>query len=335
MESHTFRTLNSQPSTVEITTGARLHFGLLSHNPRSRRQFGGVGLMIDAPRVQISVGVGDHDVVEGSPDVRVRGEEFLVNYRAACPRSKQPPNCRIRVRDEIPPHAGLGSGTQLGMAISKALALLAGDANADSVTLASRVRRGTRSALGVHGFGRGGFLVDGGKVADDVIGTLAVRTEFPADWRLVLVTPAGEAGLSGAGEREAFSRLPPMPQATTDLLCRITLMELLPAVVEADFAACSEAIFRFGCTVGQYFAPIQGGTYACPSMTKLVESLGRQGFRGIAQTSWGPTIFILCEDELMTDDCRSKIEDWQSAIGDRQLAIRTAAPMNRPAIVDS
>ena len=335
---------NSQPSTLTITTGSRLHCGLLSHNPRFRRQFGGVGLMIDVPRFQILVDAHDRDVVEGAPEFRNRGEQFLADYRANCPPGRQPPKCRIRIHDGIPRHVGLGSGTQLGMAISQALALLAQEGDVDAIALASRVCRGARSALGIHGFARGGFLIDAGKGQSAIrnpqsaihnpqsVGTLVCRTEFPADWRLVLVTPAGQSGLSGDREREAFARLPPMPQGTTNLLSRIALMELLPAVIEADFAACSSALFDFGRTVGEYFAPVQGGTYADASMAELVEYLGRQGLHGIGQTSWGPTIFVLCADSQVAEQLVADVSADARWSGCR---CRTAAPMNTGALVQT
>ena len=34
---------------VVVTTGARLHFGLLAHGQVGCREFGGIGLMIDRP----------------------------------------------------------------------------------------------------------------------------------------------------------------------------------------------------------------------------------------------------------------------------------------------
>ncbi|MEX2288471.1 MAG: beta-ribofuranosylaminobenzene 5'-phosphate synthase family protein [Planctomycetaceae bacterium] len=311
------------PREIVVTTGSRLHFGFLSCKPPCDRQFGGAGLMIDSPGYEIAVRESNCFSVIGSPAIQTRVETLAI----ACTRSKvetplplreglgegrdagcfqaarndfsqgAPPPVAIEVRSEIPSHAGLGSGTQLALAVAAALSALHGreDINPDSLAICTA--RGARSALGIHGFQRGGFLVDAGKYGDNEIGTLAARADFPATWRMLLVTPKIETGLSGAHEQDAFARLPPMPRAQTDQLCGIALTELLPAVIDADFDRCGEALYEFGSIVGNYFAPVQGGTYASPSTAELVEHLRASGVRGVGQTSWGPTIFALCRDD--------------------------------------
>ena len=48
-----------------IRTPSRLHFGLLGWGPGSRRQFGGLGLMIDSPAIELTVEPGAIEVVQG------------------------------------------------------------------------------------------------------------------------------------------------------------------------------------------------------------------------------------------------------------------------------
>ena len=287
-------------SKIQITTGARLHFGMLSCAAATRRQFGGVGLMVDSPGCQITFERADHASITGPPESCLRVEEFAGRY---CERfsADPPPPCRIEIRNEIPSHLGLGSGTQLGMAVARGLSMIAGEDCDDAVELADRVNRGKRSAVGLHGFARGGLIVEAGKRSASESGALVSRVEFPGGWRLVLARPPDGAGLSGAAELDAFSRLPAMPIAMTGRLCRIVLLDLLPAVIEANFDACGESLYEFGRTVGEYFAPLQGGIYANARMAKLVTALQTEGIRGVGQTSWGPTLFILCSDAISAD----------------------------------
>ena len=70
-------------------------------------------------------------------------------------------------------HTGLGVGTQLGLAIAKALAVASGEPELPSAELAMRVGRGERSAIGVHGFDRGGLLVDAGKLPGEAVSPLS------------------------------------------------------------------------------------------------------------------------------------------------------------------
>ena len=231
---------------IIITTGARLHFGILSYEPVSGRHFGGAGLMIDSPGCQLLVKPGISDEVSGPDEFKKRCLEFLKLYRSNALK-RQPPPCRIEIRRTIPAHHGLGSGTQLGLAIAKSVSLLAGEESVTTVELATRVGRGLRSALGIHGFGQGGFLLDGGKERADSIGELVAREEFPDEWRLLLVIPQdGPAGLSGQDEQKAFSRLPPMSQQMSARLRHISHQEMLPAVRNAEFDRFSTSVYEFG-----------------------------------------------------------------------------------------
>src|SRR5256885_2047192 len=81
-----------------------------------------------------------------------------------------------------------------------------------------RVGRGKRSALGVHGFAQGGFLVEAGKRDADGVAPLTARADFPEDWRVVLVLPPWGQGLHGAAEGRALQGLQAgaWPLALTD-----------------------------------------------------------------------------------------------------------------------
>lgn len=286
--------------------------------------------MVDQPGFRITASPAEIDSVNGPEEHTERAQRFVESYRSRCPPEAQPPACRLRIHEAAPPHAGLGSGTQLGLAVAQSLALLAGEGHVDSVELAQRVGRGLRSALGIHGFARGGFLVDGGKRSDESPAPLVARADFPAEWRMVLVTPE-TPGLSGAEERNAFAALPPMPQALTGELCRVALLELLPAVLEAEFDTCGDALHEFGRQVGGYFAPVQGGVYADPSMRELATHLRRGGIRGVGQSSWGPTTFVLCRHH---SEAVGVIRDLTRDARWAACGFRAAAPMNTGAVLE-
>ncbi len=318
--------------TLEVTihTGARLHFGLLAHRPASGRHFGGAGLMIDSPGTQLTLKVNDRDQIAAPPDLRARVEHILASYRSRVAPHKQPPPCRIEIHRQIPPHQGLGSGTQLALAVGKALAVCAGEPDLPLLELAHRVGRGTRSALGIHGFEQGGFLIDGGKRRLEDIGTLVSRVSFPAEWRIVLVTPPAGEGLSGTDEQTAFHRLSGMPECVTNRLCRLLLMEILPAIREAGFPEVSEGIYQYGQQVGAYFEPIQGGPFASPKMADLAENLRSRGIRGVGQSSWGPTLFVLEESQSAAEELVQQLHS-QPPWADCEFHI--AGPKNEAASV--
>jgi len=321
-------------SQVIVTTGARLHFGLLSHVPGSTRRFGGVGLMLDQPGFQVVVSNSDgandanSDAVDtylGPPEWESRVLSVIQRCRASERReSAAGETIRLRweLRSVVPGHVGLGSGTQLGLSVAQAWMALHGEAPVNATQLAQLAGRGLRSALGIHGFHQGGLLVEAGKRESDHISPLVARAEFPGDWRMLLICPPDERGLSGSAEIAAFSALPPMSDTTSAMLCRHVLLELLPSVLEADFAGCSQALFDFGWKIGEYFAPAQGGVFASRRMEHLVEWLRRQGIAGVGQSSWGPLLAILCQDEAAANGLAVDLQ--KSEWGDCQIQITAA-----------
>src|SRR5512137_2926528 len=66
-----------------------------------------------------------------------------------------------RMRSNIPAHVGLGSGTQLALAVGTALAQLGG-LKLSVTELSSIMKRGVHSGIGIATFQHGGFVVDGG-----------------------------------------------------------------------------------------------------------------------------------------------------------------------------
>jgi beta-RFAP synthase len=308
---------SDMPQRVTVTTGARLHFGILSHAAQGQRQFGGIGLMVDPP--------GFHLQAEACPDLETGDvyagpEEWSARVLEAVRRCREvvagaPAACRWTLSETIRPHVGLGSGTQLALAVARAYTALRGESDCETTELARRAGRGLRSALGIHGFQHGGLIVEVGKRTTDQISPAISRIEWP-DWTLLLVCPGGITGLSGAAEVQAFSQLPPMAKALSARLCQITLLELLPAILEQDFAVASESLFQFSKLVGEYFSPTQGGTYSTPQIRNLVKHLREQGIPGVGQSSWGPTAFVMCSSRAQAEQLQQDLRQrgWEDCL---------------------
>ncbi len=293
-----------------VRTASRLHFGLLSlaeegawldrHGQPTfpARRFGGVGLMVEQPGVAVRAEPAREWSARGLLSERALDVArcFVAGLVPAGPEER-PPQC-LTVEQAAPEHVGLGTGTQLALAVGRALALAWG-LSCDARALADRVGRGARSALGTCGFERGGFLVEAGKGPAGGLAPLVARLDFPADWRVLLVLPGhGGEGLHGAGEQRAFAHLAERgAPGQTEALCRLVLLGMLPALAEADLAAFGEALYDFNARVGESFAPVQGGAYATPHVAALVEYLRGQGAWGVGQSSWGPTVFAVLGDE--------------------------------------
>src|SRR5437867_3065524 len=105
--------------------------------------------MIDQPG--LSVRLESADQWRASGPLADRALELARRFVATLPPDAVEPH-RIIVESTPPEHVGLGTGTQLGLAVAKTLAIAHGHSDWDAVELARRVGRGARSAVGVHGF---------------------------------------------------------------------------------------------------------------------------------------------------------------------------------------
>lgn len=326
---------------VTVSTGSRLHFGLLTHRPKSGREFGGLGVMIDSPGWTISASASDSPTAPpedrivvadpaaaANPEAAQRVRLFIKRYRQG--REASVPSLDINVSKAIPSHRGLGSGTQLALATARAIDVCHNTEHVSTSGLAELTERGLRSAVGTWGFQSGGLIVDGGKLESDAVGSLAARLDFPADWRFVLISPQSFSGLSGDDEITAFRDLPGMPQQTTDALCRLTVMEILPAVQNRDFDKVSAAFEKYGHRAGEYFAPAQGGVFVDPRMEDFGRLLAENGIEGFAQTSWGPTCAALCRDDEMAHQA---VETVKSSAEASHYQFAVAHPLNCGATV--
>src|SRR5262249_6171933 len=160
----------------------RLHFGLFhlpSHEAESwpnrhgepsipPRRFGGVGLMIDAPGIELTVSPSATWQADGPRAERALA--FARRFAEATPEVNRP--CHVTIARGAPEHVGLGTGTQLGLAVANAITWTAGLKFLDNEVLAKRIGRGERSGLGVSGFAHGGFLVEAGQRKPGTIGPL-------------------------------------------------------------------------------------------------------------------------------------------------------------------
>lgn len=317
---------------VNVTTGARLHFGLLSADPTAVRQYGGIGLMIDQPGFRVTVGriqgKSEQHVINAPAPIASRVRLFLDEWNRTSDVALPPlPALAIDVSDHMPSHGGMGSGTQLALALGRGLSELLSE-KVSTEQLAVRLGRGNRSAIGIHGFQHGGFIVDAGKAAGDQVGQLAVRYDWPDDWPIILITLDQSAGLSGEAEVAAFRQLPPMDHSLIAELSGIIENRLMPAISMQQQGDFRRSLDQYGDLVGDYFGPAQGGRYADHRMRTLVAELRRQNVTGIAQSSWGPTVCVVCTDKNHADQLVDSIRATNFA-GDARIV----SGLNRGATV--
>lgn len=283
---------STRPRSVRVDAPARLHLGVLDLRRGEGRWFGGLGVAVARPRVRVVARPAGELEVSGALSGLVR--KLASRQLARLPGAA---GAAIRVEEAVPRHVGLGSGTQLALAVGRALDLLHGrERPADELALA--LGRGDRSAVGTWLFDRGGFVLEGGRRRDrEAVAPLLCRFGLPESWRAVLVRPPAPGGLSGEREADAFDRLPAPDDRIAERVAHLVLMELLPAVATGDLEAFGRAAEEVERATGEAFSPAQGGRrFAHARVARAVELLREAGAVGVGQSSWGPTAYGFVED---------------------------------------
>ena len=311
-----------------VRTAARLHFGFQNLALAHERLYGGVGLALEEPRLVVEAERAD------SIDCPDEGAQPYV--RRVVDRLDVP-GASVTVHERFPRHVGLGSGTQLALAILIAV-VRAYDRTADARTVAPELGRGGRSGVGVATFERGGFVVDGGHPTERFtaeppaegdwdVPPVVARHDIPSDWRFVLVVPDTEPGQSGSEEdrsmRTAVERADP---GIADQISALLTRQLLPAIATRDRRGFGGAAARLGRLNGAWYADEQGGVYRPPAGGIVDRLADAPTVTGAGQTSWGPTVWALTD----TDGAQSAREAGYRALEAAGVTgdVRVAAPRN-------
>jgi beta-ribofuranosylaminobenzene 5'-phosphate synthase len=315
-------------SVVKVSAPCRLHLGMFSFGRSALPEFGGIGMMIEPPKIELSISHANSFIACGDYVDRVRSCALRL-FRAWDLNSLPP--CKIEVRS-APNHVGLGVGTQLGLSIAAGLRRYLDMPPLLVESLARDVGRGMRSAVGTYGFRYGGLIVDRGKLPNEALGVLDRRVAIPDTWRIVLVRSQDAEGVSGDEEAQKFIQLPAIPEHVSRDLWRITNEEILPAVERSDCSGFGDAVYRFGRIAGGCFAAAQGGPFASPAVEQLIEKIRAFGVPGTGQSSWGPTVFAIAGDH----EKARRLAEWLLQQPEcREHTIQIARPNNRGASVES
>ncbi|SFG46868.1 beta-ribofuranosylaminobenzene 5'-phosphate synthase [Halopelagius inordinatus] len=278
---------------VRVAAGARIHFGFVNLSLAHERLYGGLGVALDDPETRV--------VAEPAERV-VCADAHAREYAERAANVLGVAGARVEVESALPRHAGLGSGTQLALAVFAAVARANGR-ESDERAAAPELGRGGRSGVGVAAFEDGGFLADAGHPTarfttarpDDgewTVPPVAVRHDVPAEWRFLLVEPDIDPGRDGDEEddsmRAVVERADP---AVSDRIAGVLSRRLLPAVAAGNAERFGEAVEDIGRLNGSWYADEQGGVYR-PPVGELVATLSEHpAVYGAGQSSWGPTVY--------------------------------------------
>lgn len=311
-----------------ISTPSRLHFTLIDMNGEIGRIDGSLGLALERPGVVLEFGPHERTVVRGGD--HAERERVRAEIVAASEILEVEPGIEILIREMIPPHQGLGSGTQTRLAVLSALNHRFG-LNHSPSRLGKISTRGGTSGIGINAFRCGGILLDGGHsvrlqkksfapsrfAAKAGQPPLLLRSDFPATWKIALFIPSAHQGLSGQAELDFMLANTPIPLEEAQATSHIILMRLLPALRELDletFGASVSALQDVGWKRRHWTRPDLESLRSVKSAFDA--TAGIQG-RGLSST--GATVFGFYD--------ATKVADAELAASlRRELSDREAMP---------
>lgn len=285
--------------SLKIVTGTRLHFGLIDLSGARRTIDGGYGLYLHHPAILVKASPANSISVKAPNGLRRR----CLRLAGHIAGEQGLPGVAIRVETCAMPHCGLGTGTQVALAVVQAVQGLMSE-QLDVKDAARLAGRGGTSGIGVWGYQEGGLIIDGGRrFGRDKPGfgpsrcfssvappERVARVDFP-DWPILLVRRREFVPrICGTREARLFRELTPIPLREVGEICRLLLLELLPAVLRAsfdDFVECMEELRELG------FKRREIDVAGCRGVIRILE---QHGVRGAGQSSWGPTIFGFAEN---------------------------------------
>jgi len=306
---------------LTVSSPSRLHFGLFAVGREVDRAFGGVGLMVAAPRTVIKTSPakkfrvtdrlgpdgGDKTFSSERTEAIVKiAQRWLDRFGGNLSLTSESVDClpvELEILEATPRHTGLGSGTQLAMATGLSLQRYFGLPMPKPAEMAVGLGRAARSAIGTFGCFEGGLIVDRGKTSDQQVSPIDLRLDFPEHWPIAIVRvddprsnqAAPPAGLHGVAEKEAFNRLPPTNQQQLLHMRSLVSQQLVPGILEQDYQRFADALHEFGRRSGDYFANIQCGPYASETISSVIETIYDSNLHATGQTSWGPSVFAIGE----------------------------------------
>ena len=294
---------------VRVRAAARLSFTLIDLNGATGRRNGMASMSLRDPAMTATLwpdDIGEHRVA--GQDTQ-HGEQITALLDVLCAQWGGPA-VRCVVDSALPAHHGFGSKTTTLLAIGKAYATLCGQAMT-SGELARLCGRAGTSGASVNLIDSGGFLIDGGHAnPDDFVEDphryllpsrfagagrtppALVRLPFPP-WPVLVIVGKG-VELHGKPELDWFRRTLPIPYEEVCRTAHLLLMNMAPAIAEADYPAFCRALDRL--TFDTWYKREQVATQSDEIRALLEQGRARQEIDAIGMSVTGPMCFAFTRD---------------------------------------
>ena len=291
---------------IRISTPSRIHLGFLELDNSSERIFGSIGLTISKFENIIEISKNKKfQIISNNPNTKRRIEEMIIVLK----KNYQINECKIEILKTIPQHIGLGSGTQLTLAIGSLISEF-NNLNLNPKNISSIFGRGLRSGIGIQSFKSGGFIVDCGKQRrSNSIPPVFFNSKWPREWKIILIFDNSKVGVSGKNETQEFKKIAMTHPKICKENCKALLMQILPGLMEKNFYFFTKGLQTIQENMSKVFYSNKK-KYTSQKIEKIFKFLIKKKITGFGQTSWGPTGFIFCENKKKRNELFSELEHF-------------------------
>lgn len=237
---------------VKIIAPARLHFSLCDLGFASQYAYGGIGISIRKPSIEITANAHESGLIlEGFAKEWQLDIEALITHIGTDIKFS---GLSLTIASQLPPHSGFGSHTALRLGVIEAIGLLY-NAEWEREKVIDLSGRGRTSGIGIQTYFDGGLAYDFGyqsktpkhypssvsRQAPPVVTGPIIS--FPKNWKICLALPMGKT-LSGAAEEQFFQDNTPLSEI--DALRAIATVHhgILPSVREGDLMVLGDSLRR-------------------------------------------------------------------------------------------
>ncbi|MFX0074167.1 MAG: beta-ribofuranosylaminobenzene 5'-phosphate synthase [Candidatus Hermodarchaeota archaeon] len=330
---------------IRITTPCRIHLSLIDENGYTGRVDGGIGLMLDRPNVIFeATNHAEEFKIEAHKyyreSIEVINEQAAKIFKAFNINNK---NFHFNLKRYFPSHVGLGSKTQLSLAIAVAITKLKNIEDVSIKDLTKLVNRGGTSGIGWRGFEKGGFIVDAGhefgvgkeketflpssasKEANPALTIL--RYPIPEHWRFVLVIPNVKKGVYGDEEISIFQSHAPIPKEEVNEVSHQILMKIVPGIIKKDLECFGEGLSRIQ-SIGFKKVEI---SLQHEIVKKTLEFFKEYEVKAFGMSSFGPSVVGIVESD---QEANKLLRDVQINFNGRSGHIYLCKPSNNGAKIE-
>ncbi len=313
---------------VRITTPCRIHLSLIDENGYTGRVDGGIGLMLDKPNVMF-------EATNSAKEFKIEAHHYyresidVINEKASRIFKLfkiNNKNFHFKLKQYYPSHVGLGSKTQLSLAIATAIAKLK-KLDVSHKTLTNIMGRGGTSGIGWRGFKTGGFIIDGGhdfgegqeketflpsSAATSADPALTIfRYDIPENWRFVVAIPNVRKGAYGDEEVSIFQSYTPIPKNEVNEVSHQILMKIIPGILKNDLKCFGEGLKKVQ-SIGFKRREIQ---LQDPVVKNLLSFMDDYGVKAHGMSSFGPSVVGITESESEAKDLIKAVKHQLEDVG--------------------